>query len=71
MQKLFRTARLLQDVLHPPAEVFSKLSGAIFKKKGSVFQTAIIAGIMAAKNGRPYSLVVIRLGWSIVMCIYQ
>lgn len=38
-------------IVHLPAEVLSKLSGGdIQTKKGSVFQTAIIAGIMAAKK---------------------
>lgn len=40
-----------RSIVHLPDEVLSKLvDGDIKTKKGSVFQTAIIAGIMAAKK---------------------
>ena len=40
-----------RSVVHLPGEVIDKLvSDAFQAKKGSVFQTAIIAGIMAAKK---------------------
>ena len=46
----YRTATA-RSIVHLPAEVLDKfLNGDIQTKKGSVFQTAIIAGIMAAKK---------------------
>lgn len=40
-----------RSIVHLPAEVLARLEdGDIHTKKGSVFQTAIIAGIMAAKK---------------------
>jgi len=47
------TARMAtaRSVVHLPGEVIDKLVNDAFQtKKGSVFQTAIIAGIMAAKK---------------------
>ena len=42
---------IAQTIVHLPAEVLDQFSkGDIQTKKGSVFQTAIIAGIMAAKK---------------------
>lgn len=46
----YRTARA-RSIVALPKEVLDKFSGSdILTKKGSVFQTAIIAGIMAAKK---------------------
>ena len=46
-----RRSATAQSIVSLPDEVLSQLTnGDIQTKKGSVFQTAIIAGIMAAKN---------------------
>ncbi|WP_114780639.1 cyclic pyranopterin monophosphate synthase MoaC [Botryobacter ruber] len=49
-QATHRTARARSIVYLPPAVLEKFLEGDIQTKKGSVFQTAIIAGIMAAKK---------------------
>jgi cyclic pyranopterin phosphate synthase len=46
-----RRTATAQSIVHLPAEVLAQLAdGDLQTKKGSVFQTAIIAGIMAAKK---------------------
>lgn len=50
-KKITRRTAIARGILSLPEEVLKKLQKADFKtKKGSVFQTAIIAGIMAAKK---------------------
>lgn len=50
-KKITRRTATARGILSLPEEVLKKLQKADFKtKKGSVFQTAIIAGIMAAKK---------------------
>lgn len=50
-KKITRRTATARGTLSLPEEVLKKLQKADFKtKKGSVFQTAIIAGIMAAKK---------------------
>ena len=50
-KKLTERSATAQSIVSLPAEVMEKLAdGEIQTKKGAVFQTAIIAGIMAAKK---------------------
>ncbi|HEX3386277.1 MAG TPA: cyclic pyranopterin monophosphate synthase MoaC [Mucilaginibacter sp.] len=50
-KQISRRAATARSIVSLPAEVLEQLSnGDIQTKKGSVFQTAIIAGIMAAKK---------------------
>lgn len=50
-KQVSRRTALARSIVSLPAEVLEQLSnGDIQTKKGSVFQTAIIAGIMAAKK---------------------
>lgn len=50
-KKLTQRKAIARSIVALPAEVYEKLiDGDIQTKKGSVFQTAIIAGIMAAKK---------------------
>ena len=50
-KKSAKRSATAQSIISLPAEVMSKLvDGEIQTKKGAVFQTAIIAGIMAAKK---------------------
>jgi len=50
-KKITQRKAVARSIVELPAEVYEKLiDGDIQTKKGSVFQTAIIAGIMAAKK---------------------
>lgn len=50
-KKISQRLAMARSIVVLPAEVLNKLTGGdIQTKKGSVFQTAIIAGIMAAKK---------------------
>jgi cyclic pyranopterin phosphate synthase len=50
-KKISQRKAVARSIVELPAPVFAKLTnGDIQTKKGSVFQTAIIAGIMAAKK---------------------
>ncbi len=50
-KKISQRAATAQSIVLLPGEVLNKLiNGDIQTKKGAVFQTAIIAGIMAAKK---------------------
>lgn len=50
-KKISKRTAVAQSIIELPHEVLQKFSeGDIQTKKGSVFQTAIIAGIMAAKK---------------------
>jgi len=50
-KKVSRRTAVARSIISLPAEVLKQLTnGDIQTKKGSVFQTAIIAGIMAAKK---------------------
>ncbi len=50
-KKVTKRTAVASSVVHLPPEVLHKLTGGdIQTKKGAVFQTAIIAGIMAAKK---------------------
>ena len=50
-KKISHRVAKARSIVHLPDEVFAKMiDGDIQTKKGSVFQTAIIAGIMAAKK---------------------
>jgi cyclic pyranopterin monophosphate synthase len=50
-KKVTRRKAVARSIVELPDEVYEKLTnGDIQTKKGSVFQTAIIAGIMAAKK---------------------
>src|SRR5882757_4614432 len=50
-KKVTHRVAVARSIVHLPGEVIAKLvNGDIKSKKGSVFQTAIIAGIMASKK---------------------
>ena len=51
VKKISQRKAVARSIVELPAEVYEKLTGGdIQTKKGPVFQTAIIAGIMAAKK---------------------